>query len=329
MAEWQEEIRSAIKDKTSLENFFNHKFPETKQPIFIPLNIAKQVANQGINSPLGKQFLPSVEEGEEKGLVDPIGDFKPGPFPYFIHRYENRALFFPTTVCPIQCRYCFRKNSLHDEELNFNTSFSKIRDYLLQHPEINEIIFSGGDPLILNEKKLEECFNFFADFKSIKFIRFHTRMPIVIPSRITKEFISLLKEKSSRFKTTIVVHLNHPHEICEEVEKALTILKEFNILSQSVLLKDVNNNLELLVSLFEKLNDLGVRPYYLHHPDQVRGAMHFMISEDEGLKLYQNLRRKLSGWMLPQYIIDSPEASGKRLMSNNFNLLDNIPPLNY
>ena len=329
MAEWQEELRSAIKDRESLEIFFNQPFPETNQPIFIPIKVAKQILNEGVKSPLAKQFLPTQDESVESGLIDPIGDFKPGPFPYFIHRYENRALFFPTTVCPIQCRYCFRKNSLHNEELNFSSSFLRMSEYLHEHPEINEIIFSGGDPFILNEKKLDECLNFFSKFSSIKFIRFHTRMPIVIPSRVTSQLIDLLQEKSSRFHFSIVVHLNHRSEINKEVEQALKSLNKFNLLSQNVLLKDVNNKLESLVSLFEKLNELGVRPYYLHHPDQVKGAMHFLVSKDEGLGLYQELRRKLSGWMLPQYIIDSPEASGKRQMSNNFNSLDNINLLSY
>lgn len=321
MVKWQDEVRSALKDKISLENYFNQSFPETNQPAFLPLPLAKRIKEMGANSPLGKQFLPHPNENTELGLSDPIGDFKPGPLPYFIHRYENRALFFPTTVCPVQCRYCFRKNSLHDTDINLNVSLKEIEKYLTKHTEINEIIFSGGDPFMLTESRLYEYLKFFTQFESIKYLRFHTRIPTILPSRITEELLYLLTKMEERFKLTIVIHTNHPDEFNEEVKEAIKKLKPFNLLSQSVLLKGINDNLETLINLVDTQWDLDIRPYYLHHPDQVRGGMHFYLPEEEGRDLYQKLRQKLSGWMLPQYIIDSPEAVGKQLLINKYQYL--------
>ncbi len=329
MTNWQDELRQSFKSIDELETFFQTTFPKTSQPVFLPTRLANEIKKHGINSPLGKQFLPHHDENKNLGFLDPIGDLKPGPLPYFIHRYENRALFFPTTVCPVQCRYCFRKNNLHNKELNLNASFEKIDRYIEKHTEINEIIFSGGDPFILSTEKLKACLDFFSCYQPIKFIRFHTRVPSILPSRIDDELCEMLNTFKNRFHLTIVIHTNHSDELTDDVIHGIEKLSPFNFLSQTVLLKNVNDHEEALEKLFKTLNHLHIRPYYLHHPDPVKGGMHFYLSEEKGLKIYQNLRKKLSGWMLPQYVIDSPEASGKQLVTNNFNKLDNTSSLNY
>jgi lysine 2,3-aminomutase len=267
---------------------------------------------------LSLQFLPSEKELEDIGLVDPIGDQIHQKTGMLIHRYAKKALFIPTSVCPIQCRYCFRKNELHSEENPFSSEWEKSLEYLKNHSEINEIIFTGGDPFMLSDTKIEFYLNELSTLSSIHFIRFHTRTPVIIPARLTsklKEVLSLFKH---RFLIQIVLHTNHPEELTSEFKKALADFydPEIQWLSQSVLLKNVNDQVSTLAELCEELYRLKIRPYYLHHPDQVKGAMHFYLPLEEGRKIYHGLRGQISSWMLPHYVIDIPGGHGKTLAYN-------------
>lgn len=311
---WKVELREAIKNTADLEITLKTKLPKTDYPIFIPKRLAKKIYANGPNSPLWKQFIPHISENKKGGLEDPIGDHlysKPGRI---VHRYKNRILFFPTPICPINCRYCFRKNELANPDELFEGRLKETINYLYEHPEVNEVILSGGDPLILNDEKLENIFRTFAQIPSVKYLRIHSRTPVILPSRITPEFSELLKKYQSSFHQLIIaIHTNHIDEIDDEVEIALKRLKDSNVqlLSQTVLLKDINDDTASLKNLFTKISDLGVRPYYLHHPDRVKGAMHFYLSLTEGRILYHSLRNDLPGWMIPQYVIDIPGGEGK------------------
>jgi lysine 2,3-aminomutase len=310
---WKNEVRDALKSKESLEAYFQTSFPSIPYPIFIPQNFAHKIKKAGLTSVLAKQFLPHEAELHTMGLKDPIGDEIHMKAAGVIHRYENRVLFMPTQICPVICRYCFRKNELNQNLDSFKQELELTLHYLKSHPEVNEIIFSGGDPLMLSNEKLSGYLQAFSSLPQIQFIRFHTRMPTILPSRITNEFIKTIKTYENHFKKIIfVIHVNHTEEIDEEVKKAFLLLgQNFMTLTQTVLLKEINNDVNTLIELFHQLIEFNIRPYYLHHPDPVRGGTHFMISLEEGRKIYRELRIKLSGWMLPEYILDIPEGKGK------------------
>jgi lysine 2,3-aminomutase len=311
---WQNELRSSLKSFREINSFFNHEFPVTSYPVSIPLFIANKIKTLGLESKLSKQFLPIGDESCDKGLIDPIGDHTNSPVKQLVHRYKNRVLFFPTQTCPILCRYCFRKNELGVGDDLFNPNFEEVLRYLKIHPEIEEVIFSGGDPFILSNSKIEFYLEQFSKIKTIKYIRFHTRVPTTLPSRIDQSLINTLSKYSNIFKKIIIViHANHAEEFCSEVESCIKKFSKENLelLSQSVLLKGINDSTKELKDLIEKLLDCNIRPYYLHHPDRVKGAMHFYLPLEEGRKIYGALRKDLSGWALPSYIIDIPGGEGK------------------
>ncbi|MBP9682454.1 MAG: KamA family radical SAM protein [Bacteriovorax sp.] len=312
--QWQEEFKQAIRTQKELEDFFELSFPSTPYPLFIPKSFAAKIKASGIHSALGKQFLPHENESDLRGQYDPIGDKVHSKGNQLIHRYSNRVLFTPTTVCPIACRYCFRKNELaHKDEL-FNQNFEEAKTYLREHPEVNEVIFTGGDPLILSNEKLAHFIQDFSEITSLKYIRFHSRTPIILPSRIDEGLIDVLVSARSLFKRSLLmIHVNHRDEIDEEVEAAITRLTEAGIelYSQTVLLKGVNDQTETLANLFTYLSDLKIRPYYLHHPDQTLGAMHFTMPLEIGRRIVHPLHDLLPGWALPQYVIDIPGGEGK------------------
>lgn len=290
-------------------NLLNNQKLLDKYPLRIPKEYLTKIE---VSSALKLQFLPDERELDSTGSDDPIGDKVHFKAPQLIHRYENRVLFTPTSVCPINCRYCFRKNELYESDELFDADFKKTLSYLTEHSEVNEIIFTGGDPLMLSDKKIKYYLEAFSKIPHIKFIRFHSRVPVITPKRISNELIEILNS-FFEFKTQIVIHTNHVDELGSEEELAINKLTDARIelLSQSVLLKGVNNNVEALYKLILKLVEFNIRPYYLHHPDKVKGGMHFYLSITEGRRIYAKLKSKLSGWMLPRYIIDIDGGQGK------------------
>jgi len=315
---WQDELKTALRSNEELEAFFETSFAKTDYPIFIPTQLASRIKQRGIDSALAKQFLPHADENNKGGMLDPIGDHAYSPTKQIVHRYHNRLLFFPTSVCPVQCRYCFRKNELHHNDELFKPDFEGVRTYLSAHPEVDEVIFSGGDPLMLSNEKLEKCFDEFSKLK-VPMLRLHTRMPVIMPSRLDQDFVALIKKAATQFELiTIVIHLNHVDEITDEFK---TVMKELRLLpiqwlSQSVLLKGVNDNVMTLKDLFLGLVKMGIKPYYLHHPDQVRGGMHFWLDIEDGRKLFAALRNYIPGHALPEYVIDIPGGHGKTPLLN-------------
>lgn len=321
---WTHEFQRAFKNLKDLYRFLgwdlNSSLEEVaaSYPVFIPFNLARKIKDQGPEGVLAKEFLPHELELDQdlnqKGFEDPIGDKTYHKAPQLIHRYENRALFTPTTVCPVHCRYCFRKNELNVQDEIFQQDFQATLSYLKDHPEISEIIFTGGDPLTLSNEKLEKYLLAFSQVSSLKDIRFHTRYPVILPERIDEGLIGLLNRMGEKFRTiTMAIHANHVAEFDLEVKKSIQKLNQTSIqlLSQTVLLKGVNDSSESLIQLFNLFIELKVRPYYLHHPDRVKGGMHFYLPLKEGRELYQNLRDHLPGWALPHYVIDVPGGHGK------------------
>jgi lysine 2,3-aminomutase len=315
---WQDEFKNSYRSSKELSDFLNAELSQTSYKTFIPKKFAQKIKDGGPSSALWKQFVPSAEElNVRQGLTDPIGDqifeVKGG----IIHRYKSRILYNPTTVCPINCRYCFRKNELEENIETFKPSLQRLKGYLQKNTNIEEVILTGGDPLILSDKKLTEIFEVISSFKHIKYIRLHSRTPIIIPSRLNSGLLNLFSKYEKSFESiSLVIHTNHESELSQELKEAIKPFKRFNLLSQSVLLKDINDDPKDLIELFKKLNSFGVRPYYLHHPDQVKGAMHFYLPIEEGRKIYGRIRDDLPGWLIPHYIIDSPSGKGKNFAYN-------------
>ena len=315
---WKSDFQAAYKNSSDLFQFLGwddtSSSVEKKYPLFIPQRLAQKIKAQGKDGVLAKEFLPDLKEMSDLGMDDPIGDKEHFKAPQLVHRYHSRALFTPTSICPVHCRYCFRKNELNPSDELFAADFNKTLEYISAHPEISEIIFTGGDPLTLSNEKLQTYLEAFSKIDSIKDIRFHTRYPVILPSRLDEGFKQLLQSYSEKFRTlSVAIHANHVDEFDHESKQKIFELSKLNIqlLSQTVLLKNVNNTTNDLLELFNLFISLKVRPYYLHHPDQVKGGMHFYLPIEDGRALYAQLRSALPGWAIPHYVIDIPGGSGK------------------
>lgn len=263
--------------------------------------------------PVGLQFVPSGRElvTTEEELADPIGDDPFTPVKGITHRYPDRLLLKPMHLCPVYCRFCFRREVVGPGEGMLSPSeMEAAMDYVRGHPEIWEVIFTGGDPLHLSAARLEPILAALNDIEHVRVIRFHTRVPVVQPERITAELCETLKIDTPVW---IVVHTNHSQEIGPEARASLRRLSESGIplLSQTVLLRGVNDSAEALESLFRTLIANRVKPYYLHHGDLARGTSHFRTSIEEGQALMTALRGNVSGVCQPTYVLDIPGGHGK------------------
>jgi lysine 2,3-aminomutase len=272
------------------------------------------------NDPVRLQYVPQARELENTPdeLNDPIGDEAHSPVPGIVHRYPDRVLFKAANACAVYCRYCFRRGMLKPgakgltpEEMN--SAF----DYIRSHKDIWEVILTGGDPLILSARKLEELLDTLCAIDHVKVIRIHSRVPIADSGRITP---SVLKALNRNKPIYIVVHINHENEITPAVEKTFSDLRAAGctLLSQSVLLKNVNDNAQTLENLFRRLITLKVKPYYLHHPDLAPGTSHFRLSIEEGQNIMRALRGRVSGICLPEYMLDIPGGHGKVPLTPNY-----------
>ncbi len=267
------------------------------------------------NDAIARQFVPSVEELETapEENADPIGDDRHSPVRGIVHRYADRVLFKLTHVCPVYCRFCFRREmvgSANGPGLT-KSELHAAFNYIENHSEIWEVILTGGDPLALSPRKLRSITKRLDAIDHVKIIRWHTRMPVAKPDAITKELVVAIK--STRKPTYLVLHANHPRELTEEVRAACAKLVNAGIilLSQSVLLKGVNNDADTLIALMRALIECGVKPYYLHHADLAPGTSHFRTTIAEGQSLMRELHARASGLCLPSYVLDIPGGYAK------------------
>lgn len=290
------------------------RFPniETKDyknfPVLIPKYYLNLINWYDIDDPIRKMVVPCFAEAKRGNyeLDDPIGDKTHSPLPGIVRRYRDRCLLMTTNNCAVHCRFCLRRNILSKEVIDLPVCFN----YINEHSEIWEVILSGGDPLALSDLKLHRIIKELRKISHIKTIRLHTRTPVVHPKRITDEFCKIF---TGKFSFSIVLHINHPREIASNFKEAVLKLRQKGILllSQTVLLKDVNNDLRTLETLFRSLVELGIKPYYLHHLDFAAGTSHFRISIEEGKSLIKKLQNRISGLCLPQYVVDLPGSLGK------------------
>ncbi len=260
--------------------------------------------------PLLLQVLPKGEELEEKSgfIADPVGDLQAVAVPGLLHKYHGRALVISTGACAINCRYCFRREFPYADGHTSRSLDAQALAHIAADPGIQEVILSGGDPLVLDDPRIGALIGAIAAIPHVSRLRIHTRLPIVLPSRITPQLAQLLA--TTRLKTVLVIHANHARELDPEVGGALRRLKEtgISLLNQSVLLKGVNDKVETLADLSETLFEHGVLPYYLHLLDKARGTGHFEVDDERALALYEALRQRLPGYLVPRFV---REIAGK------------------
>jgi lysine 2,3-aminomutase len=259
------------------------------------------------------QFVPDVRElrvtAEE--LADPIGDHVWQPVEGLTHRYPDRAILHATQTCEVYCRFCFRRETVGETGSLTEAEFDRVIDYLRQHPAVREVVLTGGDPMVLSERRLAVMLARLAEVESLELVRFHTRVPVVAPEKVTEPLVSMLADAA--LPVWVVVHVNHADEITTEASAALRALTRAGVplLSQTVLLRGVNAEVGVLEALFRKLIRNRVKPYYLHHPDLAKGTGHFRLPLAEGQRIMADLRGRLSGIAQPTYVLDIPGGHGK------------------
>jgi len=280
-------------------------------PLLVPTSFRDRMEAGNVTDPLLRQVLPIVDEHvAATGFVsDAVGDAHAKRAPGLLHKYHGRALLVTTGSCAVHCRYCFRREYPYHEEPRTLDDWSPTFDLLCADTSIREIILSGGDPLMLTEVRFDDLLSRCEAIPHLKRVRIHSRLPIVLPDRVDDVFLDRLRE--SRLTPIMVVHANHPNEVVDDCADSLTRLVESGIttLNQAVLLKGVNDSVDALADLSERLINLGVIPYYLHQLDRVRGAAHFEVSDERALELIEELRGRLSGYAVPQLV---REVSGER-----------------
>ncbi|MEQ1785189.1 MAG: lysine-2,3-aminomutase-like protein, partial [Hyphomonadaceae bacterium] len=269
--------------------------------------------------PIALQFVPSPAELDIQPdeLPDPIGDKTHEPVEGIVHRYPDRALLKVVSVCPVYCRFCFRREMVGpDKDGNLTPAeLDAALGYIRAHPEIWEVILTGGDPFMLSARRAAALTRELEAIPHVKVIRWHTRMPIADPARVSNEFVSAIS--STTKAVYVAVHCNHANELSPEAREALGRMADAGIplLGQTVLLNRVNNDIGTLADLMRALVEARVRPYYLHHPDLAPGTSHFRLSLEEGQGLVRQLRDRISGLAQPQYVIDIPGGVSKALAS--------------
>lgn len=269
------------------------------------------------------QFVPDERElyATPTELIDPIGDAVHSPVKGIVHRYPDRVLFKAVSACAVYCRYCFRREMVgpvKGESFNHAERMAAL-DYIRTHKEIWEVILTGGDPFVLSARQMGDILAELSAIEHVQVIRIHTRVPVSDPARMTDEYVQTLKNKCTK-PLYIVLHTNHPDELNETAADAITRLHAIGatLLSQSVLLRGVNDHAGTLERLLRKLITLHVKPYYLHHPDMAKGTSHFRLPLKDGIAIYKALLGRVSGLCQPSYMLDIPGGFGKIPINANY-----------
>jgi EF-P beta-lysylation protein EpmB len=309
---WKQILKTNLRGKDQLISFLNIDnknasfiINQKAFPLNLPLRIAKKIKKNCLQDPLFLQFVPlDIEKINKKDFIkDPLSEKSFKKTPKLLMKYFGRALILTTEACSMNCRFCFRKNF---SKLQCSPCFKEELSWIKKNTDIREVILSGGDPLFLSNKNLENLFIELDKIEHIKRIRLHTRFIIGIPERIDKSLLKILS--ASNKQIYFVIHCNHPKELDEDIFNVLKKIHSLGIpvLSQSTLLKKINDHTDVLENLFTLLSDNGIIPYYLHQLDKIDGASHFEVDENKIKKIYQELERKLSGYSLPKFVKEMP-----------------------
>ncbi len=286
----------------------NHKLAFAITPYFFNL-----IDRNDPNCPIRQQLIPKGAEMRTAPdeMLDPVGEEHSMPVNGLVHRYPDRVLFLVTDRCAAYCRYCTRSRLVSNaQDYNFHPQFDDGLEYIESHPEIRDVLISGGDPLLLSDNKLDYLLGRLRAIPHVEFIRIGSRIPVFLPQRITPELCEIFKKHGPIW---VSIHVNHPNEITEELSQAMERLSYAGVPigNQSVLLKGINDDVETLRSLFHRLLMIRVRPYYLYQCDLITGSAHFRVDIRDGIELIRQLRGHTTGYALPQYVIDAPGGGGK------------------
>ncbi len=320
---WKSYLKNAIKEPHALLQQLglnNHPIAKTisEQTGFkmrVPQPFIDKMQPSDPNDPLLLQVLSTQQE-----LISP-SDYNTDPLQEsalkttgILHKYPKRALMILSSACAINCRYCFRRHFPYQDKAATGESLQKALDYIKENKSLSEIILSGGDPLIIDDKALEKLITQIANISHIKRLRIHTRLPVVIPQRLTQSLLQILTQ--TPLETSMVLHINHSNEIDLALKQALTPFKNSSItlLNQAVLLKNINDSTEQLCQLSEDLFSAGILPYYLHLLDKVQGAAHFDLDEKLATHLVNQLRNTLPGYLVPRLCREIPNKSAKTII---------------
>lgn len=305
---WQKVLADGLSSVRELLNYLE-----------LPVELGSQHADQLFKTRVPKRFAARMQKGNPQDPLlrqvlgisaelqstleyskDPLKESHANPVPGLIHKYMDRVLLTFTGICAINCRFCFRRHFPYAENNPGIAGWEKACDYIAERPNIHEVILSGGDPMLASNQSLTSLIDLLRPIEHVRTLRFHTRVPIVLPERIQPDMLALID--TQRFNVVVVLHCNHPHELDESVAQACTQMKQahWTLLNQSVLLKGVNDTPDILEKLSRRLFDFGVLPYYLHLLDKVEGTGHFDVDLNEARFIFRQLQRRLPGYLVPR-----------------------------
>ncbi len=322
---WSTELAQAIKSPAELRPLLGlseQDLPDAQKAMasfkmLVPRPFVSRMQFGNADDPLLKQVLADdIEmlpvEGYSK---DPLDEGNHNPQKAIVHKYERRILVITTGTCAVNCRYCFRRHFPYGDNQLAQKEWDSVIDYLKDHPEVNEVILSGGDPLMLKDSQLRQHIARLNDLPQLKRLRIHSRLPIVIPSRINDELLDWMGK--TRLDVVLVLHSNHANEIDQSIADKVTLLKQagVTVLNQGVLLKDINDSVEAQVELSEALFDAGILPYYMFTFDPIEGGAHFDISVEEAQRLMGQVAQKLPGYLMPKLAKEIPGEPAKTVLA--------------
>jgi EF-P beta-lysylation protein EpmB len=325
VTDWRAALKTAIRDPAQLLSALQlptSLLPAAQQaaadfPLFAPWSYVARMTPGKLDDPLLRQVLPL---GDELQVVpgftpDAVGDHAAIKSAGLLQKYQSRALLITTGACAVHCRYCFRRHFPYSSAPKSVDDWQPAIDLLRADPSIDEVLLSGGDPLTLVDSTLAELAGRLAEIPHLRRLRIHTRLPVIIPQRVTSELLAWLR--GTRLTSVMVIHANHAQELDDSVGTALGHLVDAGIpvLNQAVLLRGVNDSVTALVDLSRRLVNLRVMPYYLHQLDRVAGAAHFEVAPDQGLRLIEQMRKELPGYAVPRYVHEVAGEAHKQLLA--------------
>lgn len=310
-----EELLELSPDERAGCHFANKKLALAITPYFFNL-----INRSDPKDPIRQQVIPRIQETQthEGESIDPVGEEGSSPVEGIVHRYPDRVLFLVTDRCAAYCRYCTRSRLVSNAQAyNFHPKYEAGLEYIRANPQIRDVLLSGGDPLLLSNNKLDSLLSALREIKHVEFIRIGSRIPVFLPQRIDSELCAILKKHGPIWMS---IHVNHPNECSAELKQACDHLAYAGVPlgNQSVLLKGINNQAEILKNLIHKLLLMRVRPYYLYQCDLINGSAHLRTDPREGIALIQALRGHTTGYAIPQFVIDAPGGGGKIPINPNY-----------
>ena len=323
-AAWQVQLANAVRSTDELLQMLSISPADLKIrslagdfPLRVPVGFVRRMKPGDPGDPLLLQVLPVPEEMQTAAgfHADPLAETDAMPVPGLLHKYHGRALLTVTGACGVHCRYCFRRHFPYSDANPVGAHWTAAIRYLADHPDIGELILSGGDPLTLTDQRLHQLTDDLATIGQLHTLRIHTRMPVVLPERIDNGLLAWIGKQTRRL--VMVIHCNHPNEIDAGVADALQRLTRAGVtlLNQSVLLRGINDDAGALARLSKRLFAAGVLPYYLHQLDRVQGAAHFEVDDTQALALLSALRSLLPGYLVPRLVREEPGTAAKTPVS--------------